>query len=131
MGWNPADLDKVGGATELDLAARRTDDTLSRFTTMWVVRAADSLFVRSAYGPDGAWYRRALRHGRGRIRASGVERDVALDHLTPDDPLHAEIDNAYHAKYDRYGPQIVGTVVGPDAASVTLRLDPAPTAPTS
>ena len=40
--------------------------------------------------------------------------------------MHGEIDAAFHAKYDHYGPQIVGTVVGADAASVTLRLDRAP-----
>jgi hypothetical protein len=81
--------------------------------------------VRSAYGPDSAWYRRALRYGRARIRAGGVERDVALDHLAPDDPLHAEIDDAFHAKYDQFGPRIVGTVVGSGVTHVTLRLDPA------
>jgi hypothetical protein len=34
------------------------------------------------------------------------------------------IDAAYHAKYDQYGPKIVGTVVGPDAATVTIKLVP-------
>jgi hypothetical protein len=33
-------------------------------------------------------------------------------------------DAAYHAKYDRYGPAIVGSVVGEKAAPGTLRLDP-------
>jgi hypothetical protein len=36
--------------------------------------------------------------------------------------VHGGIDAAYHAKYDRYGPQIVGTVVGPEAEAVTIRL---------
>ena len=125
MSWDPADLDRVGTATELDLAARRDDESLSGYTTMWVARVGSSLYVRSAYGPESAWYRRAIRHGRGRIRAGGIERDVVLTHLTPDDELHTEIDNAFHAKYDRYGPRIVATVVGSDAAAVTLRLDPA------
>ena len=40
--------------------------------------------------------------------------------------LHAAIDAAYHTKYDRYGPAIVGTVVGDKAAPVTIRLVPAP-----
>ena len=35
---------------------------------------------------------------------------------------HAAIDEAYHAKYDRYGPGIVGSVVGPEARAVTIRL---------
>ena len=37
---------------------------------------------------------------------------------------HEALDAAYHAKYDRHGPRIVGTVVGPDAAAVTIRLVP-------
>jgi len=47
-----------------------------------------------------------------------------------DDRSHADIDAEYHAKYDQYGPRIVDTVVGPDAATVTLRLDPDSSAPT-
>jgi hypothetical protein len=123
MGWDTSELDRIAGATELDLAARRDDGSLSRYTTMWVAQVDANLYVRSAYGPDSAWYRRAVRHGRGRLRAGGVERDVVLVHLSPDDALHTVIDDAFHAKYDRYGPRIVGTVVGTEAAAVTLRLD--------
>jgi hypothetical protein len=125
VSWDRTELEQVGNATELQLAARRTDDTLSGYTVMWVVRVGTSLYVRSAYGPGSAWYRRAVRYGRGRLRAGGVERDVVLEQLAPDDHVHTEIDASFHAKYDQYGPQIVGTVVGRDAATVTLRLDPA------
>ncbi|WUS94366.1 DUF2255 family protein [Kribbella sp. NBC_00709] len=58
----------------------------------------------------------------GRIRASGVERDVRFE--VPDGDVHAAIDAAYHAKYDRYGARIVGAVVGTKAASATLRVVP-------
>jgi hypothetical protein len=129
VSWDSTELEQVGTAIELELATRPADETLSRYTVMWVVRVGSSLFVRSAYGPDSAWYRRALRYGRGRIRAGGVEREVVLDHLAPDDRVHGEIDAAFRAKYDRYGRQIVATVVGPSAADVTLRLDPAPSPP--
>lgn len=37
---------------------------------------------------------------------------------------HAGIDRAYHAKYDRYGPAIVGSVVGDKSVAVTIRLVP-------
>jgi len=37
---------------------------------------------------------------------------------------HSAIDAAYHAKYDRYGPGIVGAVTGPAAPPTTLRLTP-------
>ena len=121
----PAWLDRVGRATELELAIRRADGSLSVFTTMWVVGVEGAAYVRSARGPEGAWYRRALRYGEGRIRAGGVERDVTFVQISADEEeTHTAIDAAYHAKYDSYGPRIVGSVIGPKAAEVTLRLDP-------
>ncbi len=42
----------------------------------------------------------------------------------PAPDVHPALDAAYHAKYDRYGPGIVGTVVGPDVVPVTLRVLP-------
>ena len=89
---------------------------------MWVVRVGDSLYVRSAHGPNNPWYRRAMAHGRGHIDAGGVEADVAFARAADD--THAAIDAAYHARYDRYGRRIVGTVVGADAHPVTVRLVP-------
>ena len=120
--WTSDELTKIGGAEELQLASVRPDGTLRPYVTMWVVRAGDELYVRSAYGPDNPWYRRARASGAGRIRAGGLERDVRFADAAPG--VHAAIDAAYHAKYDRYGPKIVGTVVGPTAAAVTLKLEP-------
>jgi hypothetical protein len=82
----------------------------------------DDLYVRSAYGPDNPWYLRAKASGTGRIRAGGLERDVTFSDAATD--AHAAIDAAYHAKYDRHGPRIVGTVVGPQVEAVTIRLLP-------
>jgi hypothetical protein len=56
------------------------------------------------------------------LHPTGIERNVAF--AKADDTVQGEIDAAYHAKYDRYGPGIVGTVVGPDAYPVTLRVVP-------
>jgi hypothetical protein len=81
--------------------------------------------VRSAYGTGNPWFRRAIASGTGRIRVPGLERDVTFAPASELDASTLEaVDAAYHAKYDRYGPQIVGTVTGPKAAPVTLRLDP-------
>jgi hypothetical protein len=125
--WTNDDLDRIGGAEELQLAARGADGTLSTFTTMWVVRAGDHLYVRSAYGPGSVWYRRARAAGEGRVRADRVDRDVAfVDVPEGQTEVHEAVDAAYHAKYDRHGPGIVGTVVGPEAAALTIRLDPQP-----
>ena len=121
-GWSDDQLRRVGQATELDLASRRSDGSLRPYVTMWVVRAGDDLYVRSAYGPENPWYRRAMASGSGRIRAAGVEADVTFG--TAADDAQAAIDAAYNAKYDTYGPRLVGSVVGPAAHRVTVRLVP-------
>lgn len=120
--WTAAELDRIGDADELQLASERTDGSLRPYVTMWVVRAGDDLYVRSAYGVDNPWYRKAKASGVGRIWAGGVERDVTFADATPG--MHAAIDHAYHTKYDRYGPKIVGSVTGPGADAVTVRLVP-------
>jgi hypothetical protein len=120
--WTSDELEKIGAAEELRIASLRGDGTLRPYVTIWVVRAGDGLYVRSAYGPDNPWFRHAKASGAGRIRAGGLERDVSFAEVAPG--VHAAIDAAYHAKYDRYGPRIVGSVVGPDAEAVTIRLVP-------
>ena len=124
MTWTADELDRIGSAGELHLASRRGDGSLRPYVTMWVVRAGDGLYVRSAYGPDNPWYRRAIASGSGRVRAGGVEREVSFTHADP--AAQGDIDAAYHAKYDRYGRAIVGSVTGPAANQVTVRLVPRP-----
>lgn len=120
--WTPEQLQRIGDATELQIASRRADGSLRPFVTIWVVRTGDEIYVRSAYGTDNPWFRRASASGIGRIRAGGIERDVSFETPVPD--VHSAIDAAYHTKYDRYGPRIVGPIVGDRAASATLRLTP-------
>ncbi|MDT0323083.1 DUF2255 family protein [Streptomyces millisiae] len=120
--WTPDELSRVGSATELHITSMRRDGTTRPYTAIWVVRVGNDIYVRSAYGPDSGWFRRARAAGRGRVRAGGVERDVTFAEAPPD--AHEGIDAAYHAKYDRYGPAIVGSVVGPQARQVTVRLLP-------
>ena len=119
--WSDDDLGQIGDATELQLASAR-DGGLSPYTTMWVVRVGKELYVRSAGGPDRLWYRRAKASGVGRIRAGGVERDVVFGAADPG--VNSDIDAAYHAKYDAYGPTTVRHVIGQNARHVTIRLQP-------
>jgi hypothetical protein len=118
--WTADELARIGAADEVDVASRRPDGSLRPFVTIWGVRLGDDFYVRSAYGHDNPWFQRALRSGDGRIRAGGVERDVAFE--VPGADVADGITAAYHAKYDRYGPSIVGTVVSPEAATSTLKL---------
>jgi hypothetical protein len=120
--WSADELARIGGADELDLASRRPDGSLRPFVTIWVVRSGDDVYVRSAHGYDNPWFQRALASREGRIRAGGVERDVAFEEPAPG--VHADVGAAYHAKYDRYGPRMVGTVVSPEAIRSTLKVVP-------
>ena len=120
--WTDEELGQIGEAQELQLASERPDGTLRSYVTMWVVRADDELYVRSAYGANNPWFRRAKASGVGRIRAGGLERDVTFAEPVPD--VHPDIDATYRGKYERYGPAIVGTVVGSLAHAVTIRLVP-------
>jgi hypothetical protein len=89
---------------------------------MWVVRVGGALYVRSVYGPTNPWFLRAKASGAGRIRAGGIERDVTFAEPVPE--VQTDVDAAYHTKYDRYGAEIVGAIVGPDVHAVTIRLLP-------
>ena len=99
--WPRDELERIGAVEEIGLASRRPDGSLRPQVTMWVVRAGDNLYVRSAYGPGSLWYRHAIASGTGRIRAGGVERDVSLTQAAPE--VQDKIDAAYHATYGRYG----------------------------
>jgi hypothetical protein len=118
--WSPDELDKVGAADELQIAASRLDGTLRPFTTIWVVRVGDDLYVRSYRGRGSRWFRSVLQRPEGRIRAGGVTRDVAF--AEPQAADHGAIDQAYRAKYRRYGKAYVDPVVSTTAHTATLQL---------
>ncbi|GAA2628686.1 DUF2255 family protein [Paractinoplanes durhamensis] len=118
--WTSAELAAISGADELRIASRRADGTLRPYVIIWVVRAGNDLYVRSAHGSQNPWFRRAVAAGAGRIRAAGLERDVSFTLAA--ESTGPAIDREYHTKYDRYGPAIVGAVVGAKAAPVTIRL---------
>jgi hypothetical protein len=120
--WTADELASIGRGTELQIASRRPDGSLRPFVTIWTVRSGDDIYVRSAHGWNNPWFQRALRSREGRIRAGRVERDVEFEQ--PKQEVAPDVSAAYHAKYDRYGPSIVGTVVSPEAVRSTLRLLP-------
>jgi hypothetical protein len=120
--WTADELTRIGGAEELQVSSTRPDGTLRPYVTIWTVRVGDDLYIRSAYGSENPWFVRAKASGTGRIRAGGIEKDVTFE--SADSDVHADIDAAYHTKYDRFGPKIVGTVVGSKAAQNTFRLLP-------
>jgi hypothetical protein len=118
--WSRNDLEVIGAADELAVAPARPDGSLGGYTTIWVVRVGDELYVRSYRGPTGGWYRAARRSREGRIRAGDVERNVCFEQ--PPDGVGPSVDDAYRAKYGRSG--YVEAMVTPEAAATTLRVVP-------
>ena len=119
--WTSDELNRVGGAEELEIASVRRDGTLREPVTIWVVRHGDDLYVRSVYGRGSSWFRGVHMRHEGHIRAGGVDKDVLLDET---DDMNDEIDAAYRAKYQRYAESVVSTIVSPEARAATLKLVP-------
>jgi hypothetical protein len=80
------------------------------------------LYIRSYRGTEGAWFRHALEHPEGRVRAGGVERDVRFEQT--DRTAQDSIDQTYRSKYAHYGSTYVDRMVRPEAVAATFRLIP-------
>jgi hypothetical protein len=121
--WTNNELNKIGSAEELQIAALRSDSTLRKPTIIWVVRLGDDLYVRSVNGRDSTWFRGVQIRHAGRIWAGGVEKDVNF--VEDADPtLQNKIDAAYRTKYHRYAASIVNSIISPTARSATIKLAP-------
>jgi hypothetical protein len=116
--WTPAELATIGDAEEIDISSRRGDGSLRPYVTIWVVRVGDDLYVRSVKGRANSWFGRAGATGEGRIRSPGAGFEE------PGPEGADAITAAYHAKYDHYGPRIVGSVVSSASVAATFRLVP-------
>lgn len=125
--WPRGTLLAVERSPELEIAARRTDGRLLRFTPVWVVCCDDRVFVRTWYRRDTGWYGHAVASRGARVRVETAEFDVSVTAVgATDTALRGAVDEAYRAKYGRSGS--VERMIGSDAASTTLLLEPvAPT----
>ncbi len=120
--WTRDELARIGSADELEIAARRPDGTLRSPVTIWVMPFGDDLYVRSLNGPGAAWFRGTQLTHQGRIRAGGVEKDIAFEGADHD--IDDQLDGAYRSKYRRYAPNIVNSILTPGARSATVKLVP-------
>jgi hypothetical protein len=119
--WTSDELDRIGGAEELEIASVQRGGSLRRPVTIWVVRHGDDLFVRSVNGRTSSWFRGARVRHEGHIEAGGVEKDVLF---VETDDVSDEIDAAYRAKYHRYAASLVDPIVSPDARAATIKVVP-------
>ena len=121
--WTSNELNKIGNAEELQIASLRQDGTLRKLVIIWVVRVGDDLYVRSANGRNGAWFRGVQTRHEGHIRAGGVDKDVTfVEEAGPE--INDQIDAAYRTKYRRYAASIVDSIVSSKARAATIKLVP-------
>ena len=120
--WTSGQLDKLGKAEEVQIASVRPDGTLGKPVTVWAVRHGDDLYVRSVRGSSAHWFRGTQERHEGRIRAGGVQQNVAFVDVGHD--FDDELDAAYRSKYRRYAGSILNSVLTPQARSTTMKLVP-------
>ncbi|MDQ0577097.1 DUF2255 family protein [Agromyces albus] len=91
-------------------------------TPIWAVAVDDAIYVRSAYGPDAKWYRRATTNGGVAFDTPAGARAVAIE--APNDAgLEARIDDALQEKYAAE-PASVAEMLTPLARGTTQRVTP-------
>ena len=115
MTWTSDELNKIGTAEELKIASLRSDGTLTKPVTIWIVRDGDDLYVRSVNGRPAAWFRGTQVRHEGRIEAGGVAKDVTFVD---------KLDAVYRTKYRRYAANIINSIVTLKARSTTLKVVP-------
>jgi hypothetical protein len=123
--WTSDELNKIGNAEELQIASLRSDDTLRKPVTIWIVRVGDDLYVRSVNGRNSAWFRGVQARHEGHVRAGGVNRAVTFVE-EPDPGINEQIDAAYAGKYRRYAASIISHINGSEARAATIKLVPRP-----
>jgi hypothetical protein len=120
--WTDEDLRRIGEAEELQIAPVRRNGELRRATPIWVVRVGDDLYVRAAYGANTGWHGVARTSHQARIRAGGVQKDVAIEDA--DEATLDQVDAAYREKYGERYSSIVDTINDSEHRATTLRLRP-------
>lgn len=100
-----------------------TRDGRTIATPIWAVEVDGVGYVRSAYGPDSKWYRRATTNpGAGFETPAGV-RAVELEPVDRSDPFEGRVDDALRVKYASE-PASVAEMLTPLAHGTTLRVVP-------
>jgi hypothetical protein len=125
VSWSPEQLARIDESGELEIATRRADGTLRKWVPIWVVRADDQVYVRTWYRRTTGWFGHVLESPRARVRVPGLEADVVVEDVGAGPAeLRTSVDEAYRAKYGRYGGGSADQMVADPAAATTLRLTP-------
>src|SRR3954451_4556445 len=116
--WTPDDLERIAAPDEVQIAPVRRNGELRRPTTIWLVRAGEELYVRSAYGAGKGWHGVARTSGQARLTAGGADYDVAVEDADP--AVYDAVDSAYRDKYGARYASIVDDINNAEKRTSTL-----------
>jgi len=117
--WTAEELNELDRAYEVKVAGRRADGSSRTLTIVWHVVVDGTLYLRSVKGPEGQWYKGAMRHHEGFLSWGGTPRGVAF---ALDASHDSAIDAAYAAKYGNgSATRAITTALSKET---TLRVDP-------
>jgi len=94
--WTQAEWSLLDRTDLIRVAGAREDGTLRALVLVGHVRLGQDELVRSLNGPDGTWYRAAMRSGHGQVDVAGQRIAVAF---VPDTGREVEVDQALRARY--------------------------------
>lgn len=104
------------------IITRRADGT-EKATPIWSTVFEGRPYVRSAFGPDSWWYKRAIARGEAAFEVDGTRIDVRLEHVD-DATTISGIDDAFSAKYAAEAADLVPMLTD-ESRACTLRVVPA------
>jgi len=120
--FDPATLQRINAAYEVEIEATRPDGT-TRTTTIWVVVDAEEVFVRSWKGDRGYWYQAALDRPDELALIVDGQRLPVRAVLANDEASIARCSAGLSKKYRRSAASLAGMLLA-RVLPTTLRLEP-------
>ncbi|WP_298860839.1 DUF2255 family protein [uncultured Microbacterium sp.] len=120
--WTPEQIEAIGSTDDFHISPYRDDGiTPGTPTWIWSVVVDGDVYVRAYNGTASRWYRSALAQRAGRIRAGGLDAEVAF--TTVDDAaLNGRTDRAYSEKYA--GSPYLPPMITAKTRAATVRVRP-------
>jgi hypothetical protein len=119
---------RLAEAEEVEMLVPGPDDSMTS-RPIWIVVVDGVPYVRSYRGRHGKWWQRVHRDREGVLRIGRTRVPFSAKPLTKrelEGELNRRVSEAYKEKYGRRWPQYVRTMVSPEVAGTTLRLEPPP-----
>ncbi len=119
--WTEAEVAKIATTDDLHISPFREDGvTYGTPTWIWSVVVDGALYVRAYNGQKSRWYNAAMAQKGGRVRVSGIEKDVVFEAV--EGTIHGQIDAAYRANYS--SSPYLAPMIGERARAATVKIKP-------